>query len=328
MKKFIIPEKGNFYKACLHTHSVFSDGYYTPEKVKEIYKSAGFSVVAFTDHEYLFDHSYLNDDNFITITSYELDTCDEMPGPYDWHKSVHLNFYSKDPHNIKQVCYEPEFVYANLGRMNDMEYHGKTHWRLHTVDDINYTIREANEHGFFVCYNHPIWSLHNTEDYLKLEGLWGYEVHNTGSFSKNLPENENIYDDLLRKGNRIAIVASDDMHTTNHFNDGWVVIRAEKLEYKTIIDALLNKEFYASQGPEIYECYEEDGYVHVKTSPVKRIVLKTEGRATAVASSETAEGITEAVLKIPENAGAYYRLTVYGFDRRNAWTNAVFFEEE
>ena len=38
MKKYLLPEKGNFYKANLHTHSTISDGKLTPEAVKEAYK--------------------------------------------------------------------------------------------------------------------------------------------------------------------------------------------------------------------------------------------------------------------------------------------------
>ena len=38
MKKYLLPEKGNFYKANLHAHTNMSDGRDTPEEVKEIFK--------------------------------------------------------------------------------------------------------------------------------------------------------------------------------------------------------------------------------------------------------------------------------------------------
>ena len=33
MKKYLLPENGNFYKANLHCHSTFSDGKWTPEEL-------------------------------------------------------------------------------------------------------------------------------------------------------------------------------------------------------------------------------------------------------------------------------------------------------
>ena len=36
---YLLPEKGNFYKANLHCHTVVSDGALTPEQVKEAYQA-------------------------------------------------------------------------------------------------------------------------------------------------------------------------------------------------------------------------------------------------------------------------------------------------
>ena len=64
MKKFLIPEEGNFYKANLHCHSTVSDGLWTPEEIKERYMAEGYSVVAYTDHDVLIPHKELTDDSF------------------------------------------------------------------------------------------------------------------------------------------------------------------------------------------------------------------------------------------------------------------------
>ena len=53
MKKYLLPESGNFYKANLHCHTTLSDGRLTPEEIKELYKSQGYSIVAYTDHNIL-----------------------------------------------------------------------------------------------------------------------------------------------------------------------------------------------------------------------------------------------------------------------------------
>ena len=71
MKTFLLPEKGKFYKANLHSHSTVSDGALTPDELKNRYKAKGYSVLAFTDHELIVDHSELDDTDFLTITGME-----------------------------------------------------------------------------------------------------------------------------------------------------------------------------------------------------------------------------------------------------------------
>ena len=72
MKKYLIKEEGNFYKANLHMHTTVSDGKMTPLEVKEKYKEKGYSIVAYTDHELMLPHNDLSDDSFLAITSTEI----------------------------------------------------------------------------------------------------------------------------------------------------------------------------------------------------------------------------------------------------------------
>ena len=51
MKKYLLPESGQFYKANIHCHSTVSDGCLTPEQIKKAYMDHGYSVVAYTDHD-------------------------------------------------------------------------------------------------------------------------------------------------------------------------------------------------------------------------------------------------------------------------------------
>ena len=41
MKKYLLPEEGQFYKANLHCHTTVSDGSLTPEEIKAAYKARG-----------------------------------------------------------------------------------------------------------------------------------------------------------------------------------------------------------------------------------------------------------------------------------------------
>ena len=103
------------------------------------------------------------------------------------------------------------------------------------------------------------------------DGLYGY--------------NPQSYDEMLRLGSRLFCVSTDDNHNSFPFGDplcdsfgGFTMIKAEKLTYDSIVDALLKGNFYSSMGPEIKELYVEDGVLHVKTSPVEKIYVLMEGR--------------------------------------------------
>jgi hypothetical protein len=91
-------------------------------------------------------------------------------------------------------------------------------------------------------------------------------------------------DDLLRNGERVFPIATDDAHKLNACFGGFVMVKAEKLEYKTIFDALKKGDFYSSVKPEIYDLWFEDGVVHIQTSKAKRIELVTDRRITMIAT--------------------------------------------
>jgi hypothetical protein len=122
--------------------------------------------------------------------------------------------------------------------------------RSHTPECINTMMKAGREGGFFVTYNHPTWSLEDFEDYSKYRGMHAMEIFNTEcqniGYESYVP---GIYDDILRGGQRIYAVAADDNH--NKFQGdsfgGFVMIKAEKLEYETIMNALFAGEFYASR---------------------------------------------------------------------------------
>ena len=65
MRKYLLPEEGNFYKTALHCHSTVSDGKLTPAELKAEFKKKGYSAVAFTDHELIVPHPELEDEDFL-----------------------------------------------------------------------------------------------------------------------------------------------------------------------------------------------------------------------------------------------------------------------
>lgn len=332
MKKYLIPEDGNFYKSNLHCHSDISDGSLSCEEIKKIYKEKGYSIVAYTDHDVLLDHSDLNDESFLTLNGFEIEVNEEKEGPFYLKKSTHMCFIALDKDNLLQPCYHrTKYLFGNAPNYRDkIKYDDSLpdFERHYGGEGISKIMQTGREKGFFVTYNHPVWSLENYSDYSNYTGMHAMEIFNYSSFEMGYNEyNEKEYDDLLKCGRRIYAVAGDDNH--NRRDDafgGFTMIKADKLEYKCVTDALINGNFYASQGPEIYDLYFEDGKVYVKCSDAKTIRLNT---ATRILKTEKAKNdgyVNEACFEIQKDYG-YVRITIIDKDGKCANTNAYFTDE-
>ena len=107
MKKYLIPQQGNFYKVNLHCHSTISDGKLTPYEVKQAYLEKGYSAVAFTDHDVLVCHNDLTDDKFVALNGYEVEIEKPIDGvyPYNREKCCHLCYVALSPKTTRQVCF-------------------------------------------------------------------------------------------------------------------------------------------------------------------------------------------------------------------------------
>ncbi len=331
MKKILLDSSKNYYKACLHTHSTNSDGKLSPKEVKELYKSMGYSVVAYTDHEHLIDNSHLNDEDFITITSCEIAIKD---GPAELRPSknhrmrvCHLNLYAKDPKNVDTPCYNPLFDYhGSEEAMAKVYYTCEPYDRIYSHEGISEIIRIANEKGFLVCYNHPAWSLENARDYLGYKGLWACEIYNTcsskgGRFEYNI----HMYEDFLRDGSKIACVSADDSHSAQTAGGGWVMINADELNYETIITAMENHKLYASMGPVIKELYIEDNKAYLTFSEGEYAVMSTEGRRIVKKLAENPEGENKVEFEFVP-ADGYIRFDVVDKNGNRANTCAYYLD--
>jgi hypothetical protein len=299
MKKHLLPKEGEFYKANMHLHTTYSDGILTPEEVKDLYKKNGYSIVAFTDHELLRPHNYLADEEFLPITAVELATNEDDHYPFPYTKTYHLNLYAKDKN---ANCYsERDNQRIWPGKVRDFETEEQkevNYRRVCTVESMNDVIAKANAEGFLVSYNHPAWSVQSYNDYADLKGVWGVEIFNTGSVLGGYPECENPWVDMLRLGANVFPLAADDAHGDWDTCGGWIMLKSEKLEYDTVMQALERGDFYASTGPQIEELYIEDGIVTVRCSAAKSIHVLAERRNTWAKHSANGEFVTEASFDI------------------------------
>ena len=329
MRMYLLPANGNFYKANLHCHSLLSDGYLTPEELKKIYKEQGYSIIAYTDHDVFITHNDLRDEDFLPLNGYELSVnsdrvCHICAVSLDENKKTQKIYYKNvfEEKNAEKLCFDPESGY--LERKYNPEF----------ITDIINKLREDN---FFVTYNHPVWSMETYNEYCNYHGMHAMEIVNYGCVVYGYDEhNGNIYDQMLRNGEKIYCISTDDNHNVYPTDSprcdsfgGYIMIKAEKLEYGEIARALLDGDFYSSEGPSINELYYENGKIHIKTSEATLIAMTTEKRNyRRVTAEKKGDTVTEAQFTIvPDKAGAYVRFTVIDKEGKEANTNAYFLSD-
>ena len=338
MKRWLLPEKGNFYKANLHLHTTVSDGVWSPEEAKRRYMERGYSILAFTDHEVFVPHNDLTDGSFLALNAHEIAVNEATVRGSRYQRTYHLNFYAKS----RETALSPVFSESRIVKPSFLAHvtdeMRKTDVRAdYSTESINALIRHGNENGFFVCYNHPVWSLQNYPDYCGLEGLWGIEVYNTSCVVEEMPDTTVPFDDLLRLGRDVFPICSDDAHIEPDLFGGWTTVKADALDYDAVIAALLAGSFYSSTGPEIRELYVEDGILTLKTSEARRVRVISDWRSYSAARSifPAREG-DDFVARFPIGGlldkyrtgtdpgwrDSYFRIEVEGPDGTRAYTRA------
>ena len=336
---YLLPESGNFYKSNLHCHTVISDGHKTPEEVKELYVKKGYSIVAYTDHDAFITHNDLTDDKFLAMNGFEV----EVMNRYGRHplrdcKVCHICFVALDKdienhpfwHRKKHIWGNAR-KYEHLVKFDDSL---KDYEWTYTPECITEMMKIGRKEGFFVTFNHPNWSRETFDNYIRYHGMHAMEIMNGGATSAGYEDyNPRVYDDILRNGEKIFCIGADDNHNARPDDSrrsdsgwAWTTIKADKLDYETIADALLKGHFYASEGPEIHELYVEDGKVHIKCSPADRIICTYERRGAGMELAENDELVTEATFDLDEELG-YFRISVRDEKGNIACTNAYFPED-
>jgi len=333
MKKYLIKKTGKFYKANLHCHTTVSDGSKTPEEIKELYKSLGYSIVAYTDHDVFIPHNDLTDETFLALNGYEVEINDENRHPITTEKKrCHLCFVALDKDNKTQVCWHREkYLFGNAKDWAKKVKYDETlpdYEREYTPECINDMIKIARNANFFVTYNHPVWSCEDYTNYTKYKGMNAMEIVNYASLYEGFAEKcEREYDDIIRTGNRIYGICADDNH--NHGNDyggGYIQIKADKLDYESIAKSLKTGQFYASTGPEIKSIYLEGDKLTIKTSGVKTIRYNTGKVRAEVVHADKGKTINTATFTVKDD-DCYFRVTAVDKYGECAYTNAYFIDE-
>lgn len=336
MKQYLLPNTGKFYKANMHVHTTVSDGGSTPEEVKAAYMEKGYSIVAFTDHEIMMPHPELADENFLPITSVEIAT-NEYDRAWPFTRTYHLNLYSKDPNCSCYNVRDNNRIWPGKVREIETEEQKQVHFPRF-YEKMQETVEAATKAGFLVSYNHPVWSLQNYTDYIHLKGLWGVECYNTGCARNGYIDTAQPLDDLLRAGERVFPLATDDSHGLKDRFGGWIMVKAESLAYDKVMQALEKGDFYASTGAEIQELYIDGNELHISCAAAREVFVVTDHRTTCAKRAEwDGEPVTQAVFSLEtwrknheqgnDGGQAYFRVVVINDDGSFAYSRAYFMDE-
>ena len=297
-----------WYKGNTHTHTINSDGDSSPDDVVKWYKEHGYQFLVLTDHNVLTSVEGLNalhalDGQFLVIRGEEVtDKFGDKP--------IHINGLDPvrkiDPQGGNSVV---EVVQRNVDAIRDARAvphinHPNFRWAISAAD-----LKQVRNFKLFEIYNgHP-------------------QVNNIGG--GGMPGLEEIWDDILSAGVMQYGIAVDDAHHFKRHDDrsasrpgqGWVVVRAERLEAQALLAAMERGDFYASTGVELndYQVNAASMTVIAKPNSWSKFRIQFIGTGGKVLSETTTNWAT---YRFRGDEG-YVRARVFESNGLMAWTQPV-----
>lgn len=298
----------NTYRASLHTHSTTSDGLFPVGEIVARYAAAGYDIICTTDHRKVnrmdsFDHK-----GALVICGVEMH-------PWDCRLQdlIHL------------LCIGvPQDFDVSVGR----EDRNDTNGPQRVIDAVNAA-------GGLCFLAHPYWCGYKYDDLLQLRGLAGIEVYNTSCRPVGKEYNMEIWDELCDSGMICNALAVDDIHTEREFFGGWTVVCCEECTEESVMAALRNGSYYATQGPEFTGIEFTDGKLSASFSPAVSVIAVANRYSGQCAALPPTVGnntpISEATFDFTgfvhgcREAGVqgYIRLQIIDSNGRYAWTNPI-----
>ena len=280
-----------FLKANFHCHTTESDGRLDPESAAGFYESAGYDVLAITDHRTV--TLLPSNDKLLLIPGIEIDYV--LPGQW-----VHI-----------------------LGIGMDASAGGKWN-RFGTPQEGIDLIRKL---GGLAVLAHPAWSLNTPEFMRSLTGLSGVEIWNSVS---TLPLNADRADSSSLRdvtwasgGELLPVYANDDSHPyKDEAGVAATMVQAEKKTVPAVMEALRLGRFYATTGPQIYQIENKNNQeIIVHCSPAESIIFYSDS-PWAAGRTVIRSGITECNYFIQKN-DHFVRIEVRDAAGRKAWSSPM-----
>lgn len=276
----------NRQKVGLHLHTNLSDGRLTPEEAVNVYKADGYDSIAVTDHWRYHSGGYIDGLSIIAGVEYDV-------GGRHTEKGVY--------HILGLFCGSEPKV---------------------SRDDPPQTIVDKiHLAGGLAVLAHPAWSLNTPEMIMALRDIDATEIYNSVSAEGQSfrPDSSLLVDMIASQGRDYPLLATDDAHYYDKVDNGigYIMAEAETNDPAEIRRAIIEKRFYATQGPEIHLEREGDKFV-VRCSPVSHVYFAS-NTAWCVRTAH-GEGITYAEYT-PAPSDLFVRAFVVDENRKSAWSN-------
>ena len=276
------------YKVNLHTHTTNSDGRISPVEAAKAYKAAGYDAIAITDHWKYHGEGKIEGLHIISGCEYNVGTADTIAGV---HHIVGLG-----------MKHEPVF-------QSDRS----------TPQGVIHAIHAC---GGIAVLAHPAWSLNIPDRSIKSLNYDATEIYNAVSDVEQScrPYSGYFVDILANYGITYPLIAADDAH----YHDGrdnakaYIMVKAKELSTEAIIDAVLARDFYATEGPELHLRREGNGFI-ADCSPVSMISFMSNS-AWSPRRIKRGEGLTQ-MEYVPQPFERWIRVEVTDANGKRAWSN-------
>jgi len=288
--------KGEWFRGNCHTHTVLSDGKETAEALVEAYRKKGYDFLVFTDHDKCQDDvTALQRKGFLVINGVELHPPTRSPVG-GGHHIVAIGVEKSPPRSFREN------------------------------GSARSVISWIHRNGGMAIYGHPYWTGHDIENMKEGRAALGVEVFNAVCANmRGLGDSSVHLDQALSRGFRWTVFATDDVHMKKRDAfGGWIVVKANTLSRRAVMNAIRKGRFYASTGPEIRSLSLKRGVARIVCSPVRKIVWHSEGPGgTRMASQGKPLTTGEFSVKMLGRRYNYLRVEIIDAKGRKAWSNPV-----
>lgn len=301
MKRSYFNEEGVWLKGNLHSHTTVSDGVYTPAEMAVDYLAHGYDFISMTDHNVFVAHEIPEAEGLLLLPGVEHDLA------YSKFNCIHV-------------------VGTGAAGKAETGYPCRKYTPSELTDQALIDLM-AND-GQYVVLAHPCWSRMEPEEVAALKGFHAIEVYNRGAENLCHAGRGDIYwDMLLRRGQKVFGMASDDTHKKFDAFGGWIWVKASEKSHEAIMEALFAGQFYGSSGPQILDFGLEDGQAYVQCSACREIHFVTWPPRGASYFAPEEDVLTEYRYNL-KGGEHYLRIECIDHAGRIAWTNPIFFDEK
>jgi hypothetical protein len=295
----------HWYKGALHCHTSVSDGHVPPLEMIRRYRERGYAFASMTDHDVFAGYPEADGEDFLSIPGAEL--------------IFNVSDFAETIRGTHVVALAGDA--RPSGGAAPVEYAHRT-----DCAGMNRYLGRRREDGDMLILAHPYWSYMDFADVGRVEGCFAVEIFNAVCTLEASSDALSYWDWLLRRGRRVLGVATDDHHDRDvDFARGWVCVRADGLDARSISASLLAGTFYSSTGPRILDFGVVSGRAYVRCEPAAAIRFTAFGPDCWPITGKQAKPGAEYGEYELTGREKYVRAEVVGADGGRAWTNPIFF---